>query len=530
MTPICVPIFVKSGVDLEEVIGAAEEALEGTEGLLELRCDTATRKQMLEAIDVAQLPVIVTIRPTWEGGFSEKSDAERIDLWEEAMEAGADSIDVELVAWEKSRAVREAMEDAAGKFGTRLIVSNHCFDRRPKDLMERLERLRGIQAARLLKIAWKAESLLDALEALRLTREFREQDGRPLLALAMGDEGQLSRLLAKQVGAPLTFASIERGKESAPGQPTVEELRNRYRWDSQEAATPIFGIAGWPVSQSLGPHVHNAGFAAVHAPGVYVPLAIRPTYEVFAAVVDALRATPPLQLRGLSITLPHKENAMRYAQEHGATIDELSRHIGVINTFVWNDAGGLRALNSDYAGALDALATAYDGKRESLRGKRIAVLGAGGAARAIVAGLAAYGADVVIYNRTREKAEALAKEFSTGPSAGTISTAPWDELSLATADAYINCTPLGMQPNVNTSPLDEAAPPPPWNAGTVVFDTVYNPLKTKLIKQAERKNARTILGSEMFIRQAALQFREFTGKEAPLEIFRATVLKALKQS
>jgi 3-dehydroquinate dehydratase/shikimate dehydrogenase len=525
MTPICVPIFIKSGIDLEETLAAAEDVLGGTDGLLELRCDTATPKQMLEAIDLAQLPVIVTIRPTWEGGFSQKSDADRITMWEDAMEAGADSIDVELVAWEKSRPIREAIEDAAGKFGTRLILSNHCFDRRPKDLLERLARLRAIKPARLLKIAWKAESLFDAFDALRLTANLPKEDPRPLLALAMGEEGVLSRLLAKKFNAPLTFATVERGKESAPGQPTVDELRSRYRWNSQQLDTPLFGVVGWPVSHSLSPHIHNAGFDAVHTPGVYVPLAIQPTYDAFATALETMRSTPHLNLRGLSITIPHKENAMRYAKEHHAQIDELSHHIGVINTLLWNPDGHLRAFNSDYAGALDALATGYDGNRDSLAGKRIAVLGAGGAARAIVAGLAAHGATVVIYNRTPEKAEALAQEFNTA--SGKIVAVPWEKLCDSCCEAYINCTPLGMHPNLNTSPIDDASPPK-FTADTIVFDTVYNPLKTKFIKQAERKNAKTILGTEMFIRQAAIQFHEFTGQEAPLDTFRTALLAALK--
>jgi 3-dehydroquinate dehydratase/shikimate dehydrogenase len=529
MTPLCVPIFIKSGIDLEETLAAAEDALDGTDGLLELRCDTATPKQMLEAIDLARLPVIVTLRPTWEGGFSQKSDTDRIAMWEEAMEAGADSIDVELVAWEKSRPIREAIEDAAEKFGTRLILSNHSFDRRPKDLPERIARLRAIKPARLLKIAWKAESLLDALDALRLTSQLPKDDPRPLLALAMGEEGQLSRLLARKFNAPLTFASIERGKESAPGQPTVDELRTRYRWNSQQFDTPTFGVVGWPVSHSLSPHIHNAGFDAVNTPGVYVPLAIQPTYEAFSTALDAMRTLPNMNLRGLSITIPHKENAMGYAKEHHAAIDPLSQHIGVINTLIWNDHGNLKALNSDYAGALDALATAYDGNRNSLAGKRIAVLGAGGAARAIVAGLAAHGATVVIYNRTPEKAQALAKEFNTPDSPGKIVAAPWEKLCDSCCEAYINCTPLGMHPNLNTSPIDESAPPK-WTADTVVFDTVYNPLKTKFIKQAERKNAKTVLGTEMFIRQAAIQFQEFTHHAAPIETFRSILLAALKSN
>ncbi len=269
MTAICVPIFLKAGVDLEEVIGESEEAVRdaGGGGMIELRCDTASEKQMMEAIDLARVPVIVTIRPTWEGGFSAKSDAERIAMWEAAMEAGANYVDVELVSWEKSKAIRESMEENAEKNGTRMILSNHCFERRPKDLAERVERLRAVKAAHVLKLAWKAESLLDAVDALRMTRASRTEEGRGMVALAMGEEGQISRLLAKKFGAPFTFATVERGKESAPGQPTVGELLTRYRWEKQNENTPVFGVVGWPVGHSLSPDVHNAGFEEVGARG-----------------------------------------------------------------------------------------------------------------------------------------------------------------------------------------------------------------------------------------------------------------------
>ena len=524
MTAICVPIFVKGGVDLEEVIGDAEDALRSTTGMIELRCDTATPKQMLEAIDVARVPVLVTVRPTWEGGFSEKADKERIALWEAAMDAGADYIDVELVAWEKSRAIREAIEDSAEKSGTRLVLSNHSFGGRPGDLLERIKRLRAVRSANVLKIAWKSESILDGIDALRLTKEVREQDGRPVMALAMGEEGQMSRLLARKFGAAFTFATVSRGKESAPGQPTVAELLGRYRWEKQKPNSPLFGVVGWPVGHSLSPHIHNAGFDAVSADGVYIPLPIRPEFEAFHGAVEAMRGLNTMNLRGLSVTIPHKENAFRYVTDKGGSIDEISRSIGVINTVLWNAKGTVRGLNSDYAGALDALVTAWGGQREDVRGKRVAVIGAGGAARAIVAALAAHGATVIIYNRTQQKADALANEFAKS-SQNKIVAAPWDTLCDSCCDAYINCTPLGMHPNTKTSPIEGD---PAWSADTVVFDTVYNPLETTFLKLAKKKGAKMVPGTEMFVRQAAIQFKEFTGKEAPVDLFRQVLLEALK--
>jgi 3-dehydroquinate dehydratase/shikimate dehydrogenase len=525
MTAIAIPVFVKSGIDLEDAIASAEEALEpaaqaGSRGIIELRCDTATPKQMLEAIDLARVPVIVTVRPKWEGGHSDKSDDQRLTMWEEAIEAGADYIDVELVAWEKSRKIREAIEEASEKAGTRLIVSNHSFEGRPTDLEGRIERLRAVKAASVLKIAWKAESILDAVDALRITRDVAKAERKGVVALAMGEEGLLSRILAKKFGAPFTFATAEAGKESAPGQPTAADLLERYRWKVQAADTPVYGVAGWPVGHSLSPHIHNAGFEKVGFPGVFVPLAIREGvgggYEAFAAAVDALLAT--VDLRGLAVTIPHKEHAFRYATEYGAHIEPLSRTLGVLNTLSWKK-GTLAGMNTDYAGALDALVSAWTGNRADVRGKRVAVIGAGGAARAIVAALAAHGATVVVYNRTREKAETLVREFG-GAEGGKVVAADWEKLCDSCCEAYINCTPLGMHPKVDASPIDFD---PAWNADIVVFDTVYNPRRTKLLHLAEKKGAKTVPGVEMFVRQAAIQFREFTGKEADVGMFREVV-------
>jgi 3-dehydroquinate dehydratase/shikimate dehydrogenase len=269
---------------------------------------------MMLALETVREPAIVTVRPTWEGGFSHKTDQERIALWEAAMEAGAEYVDVELASWENSAAIREVVGDLALKHGTRLIVSNHSFGGRPGDLKERIKRLRAVEEASVLKIAWTGQSVLDGIEALQLGRDVAAEGGRPVVALAMGEEGVISRLLAKKFGAPFTFAAVGHGKGSAPGQPTVEELRGRYRWGRQTAGTPVFGVVGWPVGHSLSPHIHNAGFDAVGEggiDGVYVPLAVRPEYEAFAAVVDGLRNCPGMDLRGLSVTIPHKENAIR---------------------------------------------------------------------------------------------------------------------------------------------------------------------------------------------------------------------------
>ena len=330
------------------------------------------------------------------------------------------------------------------------------------------------------------------------------------------------------MGAAFTFAAAEEGAEAYPGQPTVMELADKYYWGDQTDETPIFGVAGWPVGLSKSPDIHNDGFAALNIDSIYVPLAIKP--GMFPAVIDALRGLTapgePPALLGVSVTIPHKEAAFKYVVDRSGKIDDLSWCIGVLNTIVWSGGGAPRGFNSDYEGAIDALAAVTGGaeaRRESLAGKRVAMMGAGGAARAIVAGLVTYGAQVVIYNRTRQKADALAEEFSLGGDGKAIA-ADWNRLAAANADIFINCTPLGMHPAVTTSPLEEA--PATWNAETIVFDTVYNPPMTRCCRSPRNRGTNIVPGSEMFLRQAAAQFKAFTGKDAPMDVFRGAMEKA----
>jgi 3-dehydroquinate dehydratase/shikimate dehydrogenase len=229
-----------------------------------------------------------------------------------------------------------------------------------------------------------------------------------------------------------------------------------------------------------------------------------------------------LHLSGLSVTIPHKENALRYLQEKGAEIEPLALAIGALNTIVIDRAGGavkLRGFSSDYAAILDSITAKMGIARENLADYRVAVIGAGGTGRTAVAALAHCGATVVVYNRTFDRAAALASEFS-GKS-GKVVAAKMEKLCDSCCQIYLNTTSVGMHPNANESPVGDA--PPAWTSDTLVFDTVYNPMNTKLLRQAQDAGARTISGIEMFVRQAAAQFEAWTGKTAPMEIMRKVV-------
>jgi shikimate dehydrogenase len=283
---------------------------------------------------------------------------------------------------------------------------------------------------------------------------------------------------------------------------------------------------GSPIMHSMSPAIHNAGFEAIGFDGVYLPMLVEPGWESFKAFMETFVPFEGLDLCGLSVTIPHKENALRYLKEKGAEVEELAEAIGAVNTIVVDRSGPepkLRGFNTDYAAILDSITEKMGIEREELENYRVAVIGAGGTGRTAAAALAHYGATVVIYNRTKERADALAKEFD-GRS-GKVVSARLEKLCDSCCHIFINTTSVGMYPKVDESPIGDR--PPKFEAETVVFDTIYNPMKTKLLGQAEEAGAKTIGGVEMFVRQAAGQFEAWTGKEAPVKVMRKIIEKRL---
>ncbi len=509
MTHLCVSIFVE---DLAAAHAAGAIAAERGATLLEYRIDrfAGGPEGVTELVQRAPLPCVITCRPDWEGGAYEGDDETRLGLFVAAAEAGAHAIDVELKALERDAAFRARIR-AIANHGPKLIVSSHDFQTRPADLQRRIRAMIEEPACDVAKIAWTARSLRDNLEAFELI----EHRAKPVIALCMGEEGLASRVLAKKFGAYLTFCGLEENSGTAPGQVSLDTMKRLYRWDALREDTRVYGVIGHPVGHSLSPHIHNAGFEATGFNGVYLPMPIGPEYERFKATVSTWLDHAPLHFRGASVTIPHKDNLLRFVREAGGTIELLADRIGAANTLTVDDQGQLHASNTDYAAALDAVCAASNMKRESLAGRRVAVLGAGGAARAVVAGFAHYGAAVTIFNRTAAKAESLAHDFADATRSVTVGAA--EALTDQPFEVYINCTPLGMHPHV------DAAPMPTWpdalDAKTVVFDTIYNPARTQWLRSADKRGFKTVSGIEMFVRQAAAQFEAWTGRSAPVDVF-----------
>jgi 3-dehydroquinate dehydratase/shikimate dehydrogenase len=363
--------------------------------------------------------------------------------------------------------------------------------------------------------------------------EILQSRQKPTIALCMGEAGMLSRVLAKKFGAFLTFASLARGAETAPGQVSLADMKRLYRWDAQNAGTKVYGVVGSPVAHSMSPAIHNAAFERVGHDGVYVPLLVNEGYESFKAFMETFLAFGPLHLSGLSVTIPHKENALRYLKEKGARVDPLAESIGALNTIVvesksavgsGQSAVGLRGFSTDYPAILDSITAALNITRDDLKDYRVAVLGAGGTGRTAVAALAHYGATVVVYNRTIERARALADEFS--GKTGKVVAARMEKLGDSCCHIYLNTTSVGMHPNEGASPIDGLDVT--FTPDHLVFDTIYNPVETRFLEAARAAGAKTISGVEMFVRQAAGQFEAWTDKPAPADLMRRVVEERLK--
>jgi 3-dehydroquinate dehydratase/shikimate dehydrogenase len=314
----------------------------------------------------------------------------------------------------------------------------------------------------------------------------------------------------------LTFASANEEAATAPGQITASQLKGLFRWNDVDTDTTLFGLIGSPVAQSLSPAIFNAGFAAASRNSLFLPILIDGGKVEFNEFIENIVTRMQLGFSGFSVTKPHKANAIAYLEKTGGRIDPLAVAIGAVNTLKVGFNGLLSGYNTDYAGAIDALVSAMGIGRHDLHSAKVAVIGAGGAARAVVAGLCDVGAKVTIYNRTLSKAEGLAGEFG-------AKAAPLDAAADCSADIMINCTSIGMQPDIDASPVPKSA----VSGDMVVFDTVYNPAETLLLKYAKAAGAKTVCGAEMFIRQAMAQHKIFTGSDADDQIMRKTVFDCL---
>jgi 3-dehydroquinate dehydratase / shikimate dehydrogenase len=483
---LCVAIQASSAA---EMIERAEDARKDST-FIEFRLDSlpkpATVLAKLKEFLAAHRDVIAiaTCRRKQFGGQFQAALKAELDVLTKAAEAGCQLVDFEVESAEQA-APKQLQQFRAGlrSAGAALLISFHDFTR-TKGLERAADRIQAFQPD-FVKVVSTARTLADNLAVLRLIED-RSLTAQ-LVGIAMGEEGLVSRVLGPRAGAPFTFASFSDGSATAPGQITAATLRDLYRLDHLDQATRIFGVAGNPIAHSLSPLMQNAAFRRENVNAILLPMKTR-------ALADLLTLVRELPLSGVAVTMPLKQEVLPYL----ANMDALTSRIGACNTVRTAADGKLYGFNTDVAGVVRPLE-----KRLKLKGARIAVLGAGGAARAAVFGLVEQGAEVFVINRTHEKAVALSRSAK-------AKSLKHELFAKSRFDVLINTTPCGMAGNKDAMPIAENE----LNAG-LVFDMVYNPLETPLLKLAKSRGIPVVSGLEMFVQQGARQFEIWTGKPAP---------------
>lgn len=450
-----------TGQDMAELLAARDRATAGD--MVELRLDGVRDLDVAGALHGRRKPVIVTVRPAWEGGRFDGAEEERQTLLKRALAGGAEFVDIE------SQAGFTGLISSAPE---RVVVSMHDFSGVPKDLEARVQAMRQTGAG-IIKVAVTAARLSDTLPLIDVAR------AGDAVVIGMGDAGLPTRLLAARFGSRWSYA----GDGVAPGQIPARTMIGQYRFRDVSPATRIYGVVSSHARHSLSPLMHNAAFAAAGLDAVYVPLTV-------AGFDDFLTFAAALGIAGASITIPFKLDALRAA----GSADDLTRAVGAANT-LRRSKSGWEATNTDVAGFLEPLQPLFPG---SLRGVRAAVLGGGGAARAVVVALASRDARVTVHARRLEQAQDVAV---LGATVAPLPPPPgsWDVL--------VNATPLGGGAMRDESPL----PGGPFD-GRVVYDLTYGDGESRLIREARAAGCLTLDGKPMLVAQAERQFEWWTGQ------------------
>jgi 3-dehydroquinate dehydratase / shikimate dehydrogenase len=469
--------------------------------LVEMRLDYIGRHiDLRRLLADRQCPLLISCRRREDGGRWEKSEEERLMILRSVIASGVEYVDLEEdVAYEVPR------------YGsTKRIVSLHNFDETPDDLEEIHQRLAALDAD-IVKIATMANSFADCVRMMQLV----ENATIPTIGLCMGEIGQVTRILALRLGSPFTYTTLTSDRKIAPGQISFDKMRELYRPAEIDAESVLYGVVADPVAHSLSPLIHNVAFHHDHLNYRYLPFRVPP--EDLPLFFQWCKESG---LGGLSVTIPHKEAMLELVDE----AESAATGIGAINTTVIRQ-GGTIGYNTDYRAAMDCLTEVLKTQKtlqnkkpveeELFRGRGALLLGAGGVARAIGYGLRQRGAMVAVASRTEQRAKELANDLGGRALA-------WDHRYDIRPGILVNCSPIGMHPDIDRTPYAQEK----LHEDMVVFDTVYNPENTVLIKDAKQAGCLVINGLDMFIRQAAYQYKLFTGNEPPAKLMRETVKQA----
>ena len=502
---ICVPVAVER---LSELPSAVNQAAEFAD-IVELRLDYLQIDELenligslRSLISEALRPLILTLRPVDQGGRSHLDLSHRLEFWFQILKTGDCYFDLELDVVEQLVG-RQAIVDWG-----RIICSHHDFNGVPADVREICERLSATRAG-LVKIAVAAKDAVDCLTVFHLLdRGCSER--RPMIAIAMREPGQMTRVLGPSHGSFLTYASMNDAGATAPGQITAREMREVYRIDQINRKTAITGLIGSPVSHSISPHIHNAAFAESEMNAVYLPFDVRDADAFLRRLIHPRSREIDWNVRGLSVTAPHK----LAVRKHLDWVDPAAKEIGAVNTIVVK-GHDLHGYNTDAGGFIEPLRQ----RLGSLKGLRCAIIGGGGAARAVLWALRKDEARLELFVRGQNRSRQLAEEFD-----ATCNS--FCEADFNGFDVVINATPLGTRGHLENETPAMAAQ---LRNVRFVYDLVYNPLETRFMREARSAGCETLGGLEMLVTQAAVQFKLWTDKTPNIEVMRAAAINALSR-
>ena len=492
---ICVPIVAPNAVEMVQ----KAEAVVRDNPFIEFRLDYLAKPALgLQKIKAfveyhPEALILATCRRAVNGGKFRGSIASEVDVLVKAANQGCHLVDLEL----ESATHLKPADFTRLRRSANLVLSTHDF-RGTRHLQDTLERMKQYPAD-FFKVVGTANTLADNVVMMKFLE--RHSHEHSMIGICMGEQGIISRVLAVRAGSQFTFGPVNPGEETAPGQIAARELRDVYRIEQVDAATRVYGVAGDPVAHSLSPVMLNAAFRRENVNAVYLALHAKSLDDLLACIRD-------IPIHGLSVTMPYKEEILKHLDK----TDPLTAKIGACNTLVRSQEGKLYGFNTDVNGVVRPLEM-----RLPLRGAKILVLGAGGAARAAVFGLKEKGADVHVFNRTPGPAQNLAKKAK-------VKAVNKLELRKMTFDVMINATPVGMDGNRDPVPIAEED-----FRAKYFFEMVYTPAETKMVKIARSRGLQVILGAEMFVQQGARQFEIWSAKPAPIAEMQRVVEYSLAQ-
>jgi 3-dehydroquinate dehydratase/shikimate dehydrogenase len=487
---IAIPVVASTQMEALHEMERAEKMAD----YIEIRLDLLPREAWPSLLGRKKKPSIVTLRPKRQGGCFKGEERLRVQLLEQALDHHPDFIDVE---WDTPpHLLGPLLKKKEGKTG--VIVSYHNFKETPHDLDSFAKRLAS-WGGDIHKIVTMANDFDDNVRILKLIEKQTEKT----IAFCMGPFGIPSRILCLRAGGYLTFGALDEGKTSAPGQIPARDLKEIYRADQIHPGTRVYGLVGNPVSHSLSPTIHNAAFQTISHDAVYLPFQVR-------KLGNLIHDLSAIGVEGVSVTIPHKEQVIPLLDR----VDSESGRMGAVNT-VYRQNGQWLGTNTDLYGAWKAVETVC----RDLQGKRWTILGAGGVSRAVAFGAGVRGSpkSLAVLGRTRKRLERFLgdlRNIFSCPVAGRILADADLGKTLEETDILVNGTPVGMAPRVDETPIPASLLRPRH----LVFDTIYNPLETKLLKEAREKGCRTVSGFQMFLYQGAAQFERWTGKKAPFAL------------